>query len=157
MGKYENYVKTLKRKIKVFDNKEIALVCIGNKKVLWDCLGPMVGTYLENKLDKHMIIGNMNSNICKKEDLVYYKSLIKNKYIIAVDAAIGDCSLEGEVFVDNKPIVMGLSLNTTKGKIGDLGVKICVTENLNKNQLIKLTKFVGSGIEEVLNKTKKYC
>ena len=113
---FEEYVKNLKRKIKV-DKKQIIFVCIGTSEVIWDSIGPLVGSYLKEEFKYKNVIGDLNNNICSKKDLINYYNKIKNKYIVAIDTAISSNELAGRIFISNTPIVMGLGVNANKGTI----------------------------------------
>ena len=98
MRDFSEYVFNLKRKIKV-PKEKIIFVCIGSNKVIWDSIGPQVGSILKKKIGKQYVIGDVKSNICSEKDLTEYYSKIKEKYIIAIDSALEKEILHGEIFV----------------------------------------------------------
>ena len=55
---FEEYVNTLKRKIKT-NQKEILFICIGTSKVLGDSIGPLVGSYLKEKIGSKKVLGDI--------------------------------------------------------------------------------------------------
>lgn len=147
MIKFEEYVNILKRNFKG-NKKNILFVCIGTNKVLADSVGPIVGTYLKEKLNKNLIIGDCNKNVCKRTHLIYNYLKIKNKYIVAIDSAIASPKLIGEIFITQKPIQMGMASNNEKGKVGNLGIKIAISslQIMNKEFIENRAKFVAKGI-----------
>lgn len=153
--RFDEYVNHLKRKINV-SRDETLFVCIGTSRILWDSIGPRVGSYLKERIDDRKVLGDINNNICSKWDLIYYYPKIKNKFIVAIDSAISSKELEGEVFVSNRPIIMGLGLNKNKGTIGNISIKVSVSdiENTNREYINYMAEFIGKGICEV-NKIKK--
>ena len=146
MRDFSEYVFNLKRKIKV-PKEKIIFVCIGSNKVIWDSIGPQVGSIFKKKIGKQYVIGDVKSNICSEKDLTEYYSKIKEKYIIAIDSALEKEILHGEIFVTEKPIVMGLGVNKNKGEIGDVGIKIAINKNLvNRKSIEKISENVAKGI-----------
>ena len=147
MTKFEDYVSILKRYIQNYKNK-ILFVCIGTNKVLADSIGPLVGSYLKQNLQPKMVLGDCNNNMCNKFDMIYNYPKIRNKYIVAIDSAISEKNLMGEIFITKKPIEMGSSQKNIKGKIGDIGIKIAISnfENVNQNFINNRAKFVANGI-----------
>lgn len=146
MRDFSEYVFNLKRKIKV-PKEKVIFVCIGSNKVIWDSIGPKVGSILKKQIGNKYVIGDIRSNICSEKDLIAYHSKIKEKYIIAIDSALEKEFLHGEIFVTEKPIVMGLGVNRNKGKIGDIGIKIAINKNLvNRKTIEQISEKVARGI-----------
>ncbi len=144
---FEEYVSTLRRKIKA-NQKQILFVCIGTSKVLWDSIGPLVGSYLKDKVGNQNVLGDINNNICGKWDLIYNYSKIKNKFVIAIDTAISCKELSGQIFINETPITMGLALSKNKGKIGNISIKTTIYDLniVNERYVDKVSKFIGKGI-----------
>ena len=147
--KYEEYVNILKRKINVNHN-DLIFICIGTNDVLWDSLGPMVGNYLKKRIDKNKVIGDSNNNICSKWDLIKYYYRIKNKYIVSIDTAITRKEFEGEIFIKKGPVVMGLALNNNKGVIGNIGIKVAISDlkDISEKYIKDKARFIANGICE---------
>ena len=147
MQDFFEYVNILKRKIKVNKNK-VVFVCIGTKDVIGDSIGPMVGSYLKCKIGSKNVVGDIENNICSKSDLIYYYPRIKNKFIIAIDSALSTRDIEGEIFISEKPLVMGLGINDNKGIIGDLSIKAGISDiNIrNEKYIKKMSNIIGKGI-----------
>ena len=153
MLNFEEYVNNLKRKI--MDKKDLLFVCIGNSNILWDSIGPIVGSNLENTIGKEYVIGDIKNNICNDLDLIYYYPILKNRYIVAIDSAVSDKFFTGEIFISNNPIIMGEALNMNKGIIGDISIKVAVEKARSNYRYIKnIAKFVSEGIYDA-TKNKK--
>lgn len=144
---FEEYVNTLKRKIKVNPN-QLLFVCIGTSQVLWDSIGPLVGSYLKDKIGNQNVLGDINNNICNKWDLFCNYSKIKDKFVIAIDTAISCKELSGKIFINETPIIMGLALNKNKGSIGDISIKTTIydLDIVNEKYVNRVSKFIGKGI-----------
>jgi putative sporulation protein YyaC len=147
MQEFKEYVSNLKRKIKA-NKKDTLFVCIGTNEVIGDCIGPLVGTYLKQKMGNRQVIGDMKNNICSNKDLTNYYSIIKNKFIIAIDSAIVNKELEGNIFVSNTPVIMGLGVNKNKGIIGDISIKASISDlNMEDEKYVyDMSEIIGKGI-----------
>ncbi len=145
---FDEYVNLLKRKIKA-DKNNVLFLCIGTNDVLWDSIGPLVGEYLEKRIGSKYVLGNKNINICCKNDLLKNYEKIKNKYIVAIDSALTHQKLEGEIFINNNPIILGLGINKNKGTVGNCSIKVCTSYFINSIYVKKLSEFIGRGICEV--------
>lgn len=147
MQSFTEYVANLKRKIKV-NKKDVLFICIGTKEIIWDSIGPMVGTYLINKIGKDCVIGDIEKNVCSNKDLINYYPKMKNKFIVAIDSAISDYKMEGEIFITNSPIIMGEGLNQNKGIVGDIGIKVAISNLrfIDRSYVELISKQVGQGI-----------
>ena len=71
MQNFLEYVNTLKRKIK-FSKEDTIFVCIGSKDVVWDSIGPYVGSLLKKKIGEEYVVGDLKNNVCSRNDLMYY-------------------------------------------------------------------------------------
>lgn len=147
MQKFREYVDNLQRKITV-DKTQILFVCIGNYEIIGDSIGPLVGSYLKEKIGEKKVIGDMYHNICCKKDLIKFYPKMKNKFIIAIDSALSSKELEGEIFVNHTPVIMGLGLERKRGVIGDISIKACIydLEQVNKQYVNNLSEMIGKGI-----------
>ena len=147
MQNFMEYAKILKRKINV-SKEETIFVCIGTNRVIWDSIGPYVGSYLKKKIGQKYVIGDLKSNICCKEDFLYYYPKIKNKFIVAIDSAIAENELQGEIFITENPIVMGLGVSQYKGIIGNIGIKASINKKITSKKYIKqISRNIANGIE----------
>lgn len=147
MQNFSEYVNCLKRKIKS-PKDETIFICIGSKEIIWDSIGPQVGTYLKNVIGEKNVIGDLKNNICCDKDLRYYYPKVKGKFIVAIDSAISKEELQGEIFVTKNPIIMGLGINQNKGSIGNIGIKVGVnTKMLDRKCVIDISRKIVKGIE----------
>ena len=77
MQNFSEYANTLRRKMK-FSKEETIFVCIGSNKVVWDSIGPYVGSILKEKIGEKYVIGDLENNICSQKDLKSYYPIVKN-------------------------------------------------------------------------------
>lgn len=151
MCDFDDFVKNLSRKIKI--KKECLLfLCIGSNDIIWDSIGPLIGTNLQKKIDSKYVLGDIKNNIINNKDLIDNYSKIKGKYIIAIDSAISEEEIAGQIFVSNKPLIMGLGVNSIKGVVGNLSIKIamCNSDKITRKYVDNLAKFIASGITQAI-------
>ena len=152
MTSYEKYVSVLKRKI---NNKRenLLFVCIGTNKVVYDSIGPLVGSYLIKQIDENMVIGHMKKTFCNKIDFIYNYPKIIGKFVVAIDVAVAkNKEHEEEIFISDNPIVMGLALKRNKGIVGNVGIKVVIPEpnSIDETYVKNRAKFVSRGIVEAI-------
>lgn len=145
---YEEFIFHLNRKLKNI-NKEIVYVCIGSSKIIWDSVGPRVGTLLKNELNN--VVGDMKNNFNSKKDYLLNYKYLKNKYIVAIDSAFIDKKIKEEVFITNESMIMGAGINKNIGKIGDLSIKAIINKkNIeNEKEINSLSEFIANGIKSL--------
>lgn len=117
------FIRILERKIPN-DKSKVMFICIGTKENKADSIGPLIGSYLKIFLDKNMVLGDLKNNIVDRKDIYRYSSILEGKYLVAIDTAIDENVIPGEVFINENPIIMGKAIKKNKGCIGNLGIKI---------------------------------
>ena len=146
MQDFSEYVNNLKRKINISKEKTV-FICIGSKEIIWDSIGPYVGDFLKKKIGERYVIGDLKNNICCEKDLINYYPKLKNKFIVAIDSALTERELQGQIFITKKPIVMGLGINKNKGVIGDIGIKASIEKGeKDRDYIIEISKNIAQGI-----------
>lgn len=154
MQNFSEYVTNLKRKIRV-SKEETIFVCIGSNDVVWDSIGPNVGSFLKKNLGEKYVIGDLQRNICNQKDLKIFYPKMRNKFIIAIDSAITENFLVGEIFITDEPIIMGQGINRNKGLVGDVGIKASISKNvINKKFVMHVSKIIADGICNCYNGDK---
>lgn len=163
---FSNYIYQEKRKV-----FEIVFLCIGTDRIIGDCLGPLVGTMLEEKLEKYNIFnftiyGTLQKNICYtniQEMLEILEKKHKNACIVVIDAALSNKENIGKIFIKKEKMVLGKSLNKAKVEIGDISIKAVVgkdyklskynfssMQNISLSVVIRLANLISEGIYEVI-------
>lgn len=157
---YLKFVKELKNKIP--NKKEIVFCCIGTDKVIGDCIGPITGSLLKNKINNRFVYGDLDNNLTFNninEKINEIHSKFYNPFIIAIDAALSNDNYIGQIFIQNGGICIGEGLNKEYNNIGNLGIKAVVGKDYNDNALnfktlqnvslkriIFLSKIISDGI-----------
>lgn len=113
------------------------VVCIGTDKVVCDSLGPIVGTMLNDKMQRPLYIYGLQCRCLTALNIADSYSRIKelhpNSTILAVDAGVGDSSQIGKVQLSNHGILPGLATNRQLPCIGDIGIVGIVDSRAMKN------------------------
>lgn len=119
--------------------KEIILVCIGTDKHVWDSLGPMVGSMLENYNIK--VYGNLNDPVTaiNVENLKHVLDEIhKEAIIIAIDIAVTSrLDLNKKIYIRRGGIKPGIGVGIKNlSLIGDYSILYYVyKENMNNKRI----------------------
>lgn len=151
--------------------KEMVFLCIGTDKVLGDCIGPLVGSKLNDYFDRYnkydvYIYGSLEEpiNYSNVNDII---KMINNNYenpcVIVVDAALSKRENIGKIFVSKGLTLLGSSLNKKKIEVGDISIKAVVgndykysklnldeLQNQPLNRIIKLSNIIANGIFETI-------
>lgn len=150
---------------------EFVFLCIGTDRMTGDSFGPLVGTKLQELLEKNNIFnidiyGTLNENICYtnvKEKINNIKKIHKNACIIVIDAALSNEENIGKIFVQKGKMPLGKGLYKAKMEVGDISIKAVVgksyklskynfssLQNISLNRVIDLSKIVSEGIVQVI-------
>ncbi len=150
---------------------EIVFLCIGTDHILGDCLGPLVGTGLKEKLEPHnisniTIYGTLKENLCYtniKDTLKIIEKKHQNPCLIVVDAALSQEENIGKIFVKKEKIELGKGLYKSKIEVGNISIKAVVGKNYKRtkynfaslqnvplNEVMTLSQIIVEGICEVI-------
>lgn len=106
--------------------RQLVIVCIGTDRSTGDSLGPLVGTFIREKLiDKLTVYGTLDEPVHAlnlRECLNNIKQ-IKNPLIIAVDASLGREKSVGDIIIGKGSLIPGIGVNKELPKIGDIFIK----------------------------------
>ncbi len=116
----------------------IIFFCIGTDRLTGDSFGPIVGyklTYLLSQLETYNnieVIGNLEKQISFnniEDEIKRVYEQYSNPCIIAIDAALSNQDEIGKIFVQDKKLNIGKSLNKKSIAIGDISIKGVVAQN----------------------------
>lgn len=124
-----------KRMLKDFydsGKKDIVVVNIGSDKAIFDSIGPLVGSKIENKLKHIYSYGNLQYPI-HALNLIDRVTEIENihgddTYYLAVDAAIGDTEEVLNIKYSQSPISPGKGVGKTIRSVGNSKL-ICIVDD----------------------------
>lgn len=115
---------------------KIDIVCIGTDGVLFDSVGPLIGTMLTELTDL-TVFGTLSANINKKNvrEYVDYYKFNKKRTVIAIDACFGETL--GNIILQNQPLIPAEGVDDPQGAIGDYCVKIVT---IVEKEAVKLSR-----------------
>lgn len=139
----EKAIDYLSNHIKQILNDDFIIVCIGTDKFIGDCLGPMVGTILNNLKINIPIYGTIKNPIhaLNLESSMY--EIYKNhptSPILAIDACLTDDSSIGEIQFRPFSISPGKGVGKKLIEVGNFSIIGIVEKKSN------ITNFGSSGI-----------
>ena len=149
------------------DFLNIVILCIGTDRMTGDSFGPLVGSLLEEKLEKSNICniniyGTLEKNVCYT-NIHEILNLIEDRHpsscVIVIDSALSNKENIGKVIVSNEEMHIGKGLNKKKIEIGNISIKAIVGKNtkipkynfytlqtVSLNEVIKLSRIVSNCI-----------
>ncbi|WP_077866764.1 spore protease YyaC [Clostridium saccharobutylicum] len=104
---------------------QIILVCIGSDRVIYDSLGPLVGTLLLDIGIEVPIFGPLNSPIHSeniKIEIEEIKEKFPNHKLVVIDGAFGEESDVGFIVVKRGSIKPGLGVDKNISAVGDYSI-----------------------------------
>ena len=121
-------------------DKDILIVCVGSDRITGDCLGPLAGTFLENK--GFDVLGTIHSPVHAgniKKAIQFIKALHYNKFKIAIDACLGCKENIGKIYVTAGPLIPGIGVKKYNlPQIGDMSITGIVNEYVKGKEYPKL-------------------
>ncbi len=122
-----------------FGEKPPVIACIGTDAVIGDSLGPLVGSFCEDKLrGKPFVYGTFSHPVTamEVEPLVkFLKTVHPDEKILAIDAAVGSEEEIGTVKMSDKPLKPGAGVDKNLRSIGDANVIAVVAARSNTGSL----------------------
>ncbi len=111
--------------IKGYIRNNTIIVCIGTDKCIGDCLGPMVGTFLKERLFPLPVYGTIESpihalNINRR--LSEINKMHPNSLIIGIDACLGEVNSIGEIHTRDYPIHPGKGVGKSLPDVGTASI-----------------------------------
>jgi putative sporulation protein YyaC len=152
--------------------RQLVIVCIGTDRSTGDSLGPLVGTFIREKLiDKLTVYGTLDEPVHAlnlRECLNNIKQ-IKNPLIIAVDASLGREKSVGDIIIGKGSLIPGIGVNKELPKIGDIFIKGIVNidashfsnsfthlilQNTRLGLVWKMANVIARGIEKAITQDR---
>ncbi len=141
-------------------SRPIVFVCIGTDRSTGDSLGPLVGTFLEEKkLPSFFVYGTLDDPIHAvnlEEKLKWIKEQHFHPFIIGIDACLGRFKSVGMIEVGEGPVKPGAGVNKDLPAVGHIHVtgivnvsgfmEFFVLQNTRLNLVLKMAKTIANGI-----------
>ena len=146
-------------------NPNSIIVCIGTDKCVGDCLGPLVGTFLEEHNFPLPVYGTLKDpihalNLDKKLEEI--NKLHPNACIIGIDACLGDTNSIGEIHVRDFPIHPGKGVGKMLPDVGDVSIigiidssdnsEFFTSRSIRLNLIFEMAKVISNGLIQSYSK-----
>lgn len=123
--------------LKDYIDENTLIVCIGTDRCIGDCLGPLVGTLLQDSPFPLPVYGTISDpihalNLEKKINEI--KAMHPKSNIIGVDACLGDSDCIGEIQGRDYPIHPGKGVGKTLPDVGETSI-IGIVDSSDNNEL----------------------
>jgi putative sporulation protein YyaC len=142
--------------------RPIVFVCIGTDRSTGDSLGPLVGSFLEEKdISSFHVYGTLDEPIhAVNLDERLKEITIKHEdpYIIGIDACLGRMKNVGVIQVGDGPVKPGAGVNKELPAVGDIHItgivnvsgfmEFFVLQNTRLNLVMKMAKTIANGIHQ---------
>jgi putative sporulation protein YyaC len=140
--------------------RPVVIVCIGTDRSTGDSLGPLVGTFLEEKVTNGFhIYGTLDEPIHAvnlEEKLTEIRDKHHNPFIIGIDACLGRLKSVGAIQLGDGPVKPGAGVNKELPDVGDMHItgivnvsgfmEFFVLQNTRLNLVLKMAKIISEGI-----------
>jgi len=140
-------------------NANTIIVCIGTDRCIGDCLGPLIGSMLEEKFFPLPVYGTI-ANPIHALNLDSKLSDIKLKHpdskIIGIDACLGPPNKIGQIQVRDYPINPGKGVGKSLSPVGDISIIGIVdssdidepftSRNIRLNLILEISKVITQGL-----------
>lgn len=158
----QNFQTDLQSLIKHQRKKEqpLVVICIGTDRATGDCLGPLVGQYLQHRTFSYSVYGSLSHPVHAQNLISTMKEIRqihKNPFIIAIDACLGCQEHVGFITLSPMPLLPGLGVSKTLPPIGNMSITGIVNtasvtgnhtiQSTRLNVVVELASFISTGIE----------
>ncbi|MFS0638927.1 spore protease YyaC [Mesobacillus foraminis] len=148
--------------IPAYTARPIVFVCIGTDRSTGDSLGPLIGTFLEEKsISPFTVYGTLDDPIHAvnlEEQLAEIKQKHFNPFIVGIDACLGRLKSVGTIQIASGPVKPGAGVNKELPEVGDIHItgivnvsgfmEFFVLQNTRLNLVVKMAKTIANGIHE---------
>jgi putative sporulation protein YyaC len=140
--------------------RPIVFVCIGTDRSTGDSLGPLVGTFLEEKKPQSFFVyGTLDEpihavNLAEKLEEINQKHF--HPFIIGIDACLGRFKSVGVIEIGDGPVKPGAGVNKELPAVGNIHItgivnvsgfmEFFVLQNTRLNLVLRMAKTIAHGI-----------
>ncbi|MBL5797087.1 spore protease YyaC [Heyndrickxia sporothermodurans] len=142
------------------DDQPVIIVCIGTDRSNGDSLGPLTGTFLQEKGPSiFSVYGTLDDPIHAvnlEEKLKAIHEMHENPFIIAIDACLGKLKSVGMIQIMDGPVKPGAGVKKELPSVGDMHItgivnvsgfmEFFVLQNTRLNLVVKMAKTIAGGI-----------
>ncbi|WP_082220458.1 spore protease YyaC [Domibacillus robiginosus] len=109
--------------------RDVVFLCIGSDRFIVDCLGPLVGTMLQENKGLYHVYGTLKNPVHAlnlKSTLKEINKQFQNPFLVAIDACVSERNHVGEIFIKKGPLFPGRAMNKKLDEVGDCHIKAIV-------------------------------
>ena len=141
----------------------VILLCIGTDRSTGDCLGPLIGTKLQQKKLPILICGTLDEPVHAvnlQETLDRINGRFENPFILAIDACLGRTESVGYISVKDGPLTPGTGVNKNLPQAGSIHIigivnvggfmEYLVLQNTRLSLVMNMADLISDGIEKCL-------
>jgi putative sporulation protein YyaC len=145
--------------------KPIVIVCIGTDRSTGDCLGPLVGFNIKEKLTHFHVYGTLKDPVHAvnlEETLEFINEKHQKPFIIAIDACLGRIKSVGYIQVADGSIKPGAGVNKVLPAVGDMHItgivnvsgfmEFFVLQNTRLHLVMSMADIISKGLIEAEQK-----
>lgn len=147
--------------------RDIVLFCIGTDRSTGDCLGPLVGSKLQDSnLIPHHVFGTLDEPVHAvnlMENIIKVERQFENPFIIAIDACLGQISSVGFIQIADGPVKPGAGVHKELPAVGDMHItgivnvggfmEYFVLQNTRLSQVMNMAEQISKSIIAALRRT----
>ncbi|KUP09376.1 sporulation protein [Bacillus coahuilensis p1.1.43] len=159
---------SLHRLLPTMNIRPIVFVCIGTDRSTGDSLGPLVGTFLQEKNCPNIFVyGTLEDPIHAvnlHEKLQMIQKRHTRPFIIGIDACLGRMKSVGAIQVGNGPVKPGAGVNKELPEVGDIHItgivnvsgfmEFFVLQNTRLNLVLQMARTITESIYEATTAVK---
>ncbi|MBO8127853.1 MAG: spore protease YyaC [Peptococcaceae bacterium] len=169
VAKFAQSVHRRLRQLNANAKSSIVLLCIGTDRSTGDCLGPLVGSQMEEcGQDLFTVYGTLNdpvhaTNLEKKLDEIYRNH--PDSIIIALDASLGYTENVGSITIGEGALKPGAGVRKKLPAVGDMHItgivniggfmEHLVLQNTRLNVVMRLAKVISEGLQHIAAEYRK--
>lgn len=134
---------SISHRLQTYLSDNMAIICVGTDKCIFDCLGPLIGTMLTKNNICVDVYGTLEKpmhamNIAERVREIKQKNY---KIVLAIDACLSNKESQGTIEVRERSITPGKGIGKFLPEIGDISiVGIMDTSDKEFNDLIQDTR-----------------
>ncbi len=144
----------------------LVILCIGTDRSTGDCLGPLIGSKLENaNLPSCGVYGTLDQPVHAvnlQETIEEIHSKYNNPFILAIDACLGRTESVGFISIKEGSLQPGTGVNKTLPAVGNVQIigivnvggfmEYMVLQNTRLSLVMKMANLISEGIIKALGK-----
>jgi len=143
---------------------EVVVLCIGTDRSTGDSLGPLVGSYLSERVSSIRLFGTLENpvhavNLAETTD--YISIHHPDAFMLAVDACLGQVSTVGQITLADGPLRPGAGVHKKLPAVGDAHItgivnvggfmEYFVLQNTRLHIVVRMAEVIGSAIAGAAN------